>query len=217
MGRWSKQGCINSAREYDYLKTWIRERKTAYLAARDNGWLDKCTEHMPGKTEINEVWILEKCKASAAQYNTRGEWKKGELNAYNAARRNGWLDVCCEHMEAVLESWTLEKCREIAKKFKTRAEWHYKEHNSYKAAQKNGWLDECCIHMEEARCHVAKRDCIDAAIPYSSVDEFFKQENIYFRIAKENGWLPEIKGIFYERNARAWIEKNLGDSDGERP
>ncbi len=162
MGRWSKQGCINSAKDYDDLKTWIRERKTAYLAARDNGWIHDCTKHM---TDVLHT------------------------------------------------DWTLDLCAEKAKEFKTRRMWYCEEPNSYNAALKNGWLDACCSHMEKVKRSVTKQDCINAATPFSSVDDFFQHEHFYFKIAKKNGWLPEIKDIYYERNARAWIEKNLRGAD----
>ena len=73
MGRWSKQGCIKSAIKYNDLKTWIREKKTAYLAARDNGWLDECCTHMEldiSKTE----WTFDLCAELAKKFKTRHRW-----------------------------------------------------------------------------------------------------------------------------------------------
>lgn len=163
MGRWSKQGCIKSASEYSDLKTWIRERKTSYLAARDNGWLDECCTHMG--------------------------------------------------MDISNTEWTLDLCIERAKEFKSRRVWYCEDPNTYNAALKNGWLDESCVHMEEAKPSVTNQVCVDAAKPFSSIDEFYKNEHLHFKIAKENGWLPEIRDIIYGRNARSWIEKNLGGSD----
>ena len=38
-------------------------------------------------------WTLEACKADAAKYKTRNEWRKNS-NAYEKARREKWLDEC---------------------------------------------------------------------------------------------------------------------------
>jgi superfamily II DNA or RNA helicase len=46
----------------------------------------------------NGYWTLEKCKKSALSYNSRSEWSIKEPSAYIIALRNGWLDVCCQHM-----------------------------------------------------------------------------------------------------------------------
>jgi len=162
VGRWSERGCINSAQQYDDLKTWIQERKTAYLAARDNGWLDKCTDHMSLRYRAHS---RESCAESALRFKTQKEWFRGDRTAYDAAKR---LNI----------------------------------------------FKECSSHMAENRRSVSKADCISAANLYSSIDDFCKYENFYFKIARENHWLLEIKGIYYERNARAWIEKNLGSADG---
>lgn len=231
MGRWSKQGCINSSREYDYLKTWIQEKKTAYLAARDNGWLeeccahmserknkkwslDKCTEHMPDSKELTKVWTKEKCKEIASQYKYLKQWQVSNPSSYQAAKRNKWLDVCCEHMDILVERLTLDKCKKSALNHTALMDWRNADAAAYNAAQSNGWLSECCSHMAERRHSVSKAECTSAAEPYSSIDDFFKHEHFFYKIAKENRWLPEIKNIFYERNARAWIEKNLRGADG---
>ena len=68
-------------------------------------------------------WTIEKCKASAANYSTRGDWVRGDPKAYGAAQRNYWIDQCCTHMKAQRETWTLTKCKASAFKYETRSEW----------------------------------------------------------------------------------------------
>ncbi len=43
-------------------------------------------------------WNKQRCMADAKKYKTRGEWAKSNGSAYQAARRDGLLDECCEHM-----------------------------------------------------------------------------------------------------------------------
>ena len=76
-------------------------------------------------------WTLAKCKASATNYSTRSEWRKGDTKAYIVAQRKGWPVDCCEHMDRIREAWSLEKCKASAAKYNTREEW----------------IDACCEHM----------------------------------------------------------------------
>ena len=49
-------------------------------------------------TVSRNIWTLEACKRAAFACSTRGAWKKGNPSAYQAARRRGWLEECCAHM-----------------------------------------------------------------------------------------------------------------------
>ena len=141
MGRWSKQGCIKSAREYNDLKTWIREKKTSYLAARDNGWLDECCTHMEldiSKTE----WTFDLCAKEAKKFKTRSRWSYEEPNSYNAALKNGWLDECCFHMEEIKRSPTKQDCINAAKPYSSIDDFCKNEYFHFKIAKEKGWLPE---------------------------------------------------------------------------
>lgn len=146
MGRWSKQGCINSAREYNCLKTWIRERKTAYLAARDNGWLDECCEHMVIKTPKKE-WSSDKSKASARKHSNKVSWETHSGDACSYAIRNDGLDECCAHLKEIKHSVTKQDCINSAMPF-SRIEDFYKHENFYfRCAREQGWLPEIREHF----------------------------------------------------------------------
>lgn len=41
---------------------------------------------------------MESCVAAAQKFKSRGEWQNNDRNSYAAARRNKWLDICCQHM-----------------------------------------------------------------------------------------------------------------------
>lgn len=208
MGRWSKQGCIHSAREYSYLKTWIRERKTAYLAARDNGWLNECCAHM--SRYKRRKWTLEECLASACNYGSSKDWRVGEKEAYDAATINGWLERCTEHMVALKHH---ESNKESSAGPKLRLKTQIERSKNYgdvsEATKRKTSFEEYKSHIIENAGSVSKANCVSASKPYTSIDDFYKYEHFYFKIAKENGWLPSIKDIYYESNTKSWIETNL--------
>lgn len=43
-------------------------------------------------------WTFDRCKESALNFDTRKEFLKGSGGAYDASKRNGWLDTICSHM-----------------------------------------------------------------------------------------------------------------------
>lgn len=87
-------------------------------------------------------WTKKNCQIEASKYSSRGEFKLKSPLAYNACRRNGWLDELCNHMKYIKNYWSKEDCKIEASKYKLRD--HFKSGNSgaYGAAYRNGWLDE---------------------------------------------------------------------------
>lgn len=51
----------------------------------------------------------ENCAAEARKYTTRWAFYEGSRGAYYAAKRNGWLDDICGHMERGKNGFDLEK------------------------------------------------------------------------------------------------------------
>ena len=87
----------------------------------------------------------------ALKYKTKTEFSKGCSSALSAARRNGWVDEICSHMDETRKPagyWTLERCRKEALKYKTKTEFSKGCVSAYQAALRNGWLDEVCAHMK---------------------------------------------------------------------
>lgn len=94
-------------------------------------------------------WTLERCVESAAPFRTVGAWQAKSKGAYTAAHKNGWLPMCCAHMESVQKPggyWTLERCVEAAAPFQSIKEWRKKASAAYNSAYKNGWLPKCTSH-----------------------------------------------------------------------
>ncbi len=58
-------------------------------------------------------WTKSELLLDAAKYNSRIEWKRESNSAWAAARKNGWLDEACGHMQ-VLRRKTLTKAEVLA-------------------------------------------------------------------------------------------------------
>jgi superfamily II DNA or RNA helicase len=96
---WSKEKCIESAKKYQTKGEWIKYDKKAYQAARHNNWLDDCYFHLSNKIKSSGYWTKEKCLKEAKKYKLRNDFKNYSGGAYQAARKNGWLDEICQHMK----------------------------------------------------------------------------------------------------------------------
>jgi hypothetical protein len=143
---WTLEKCQEDALNYRNIKQW-RNSSAGYYAAYRNGWIKFCRKHMKRPGVI--YWTLEKCKDSALKHKNKKSWMLENAGAYDAARRNGWLILCCTHMirNKPKGYWTLERCQEDALKYKSRSEWQSYSHG-YTVALLHGWLDKCCIHMK---------------------------------------------------------------------
>ena len=99
----------------------------------------------------NGYWTKEKCQEEALKSNTKKEFMKNSVSAYNAAKKNGWLDEISQHFIELRKPngyWTKEKCQEEALKYKTKIEFRTKNISAYDISYRNGWLDDICKHMK---------------------------------------------------------------------
>jgi hypothetical protein len=98
-GYWTLERCKASAKPHPNSKAWKKAEQGAYDAAQRNGWLPECCVNMEKRnTKPSGYWTLERCKASAKPHPNKKAWEKAEQGAYDAAKRNGWLELCCAHM-----------------------------------------------------------------------------------------------------------------------
>lgn len=133
------------------------------------------------------VWSLEKCLASARNYNSIVEWKTNNSGAYRAALRHGWKDECVKYF-----SWTLEKCIDEAKKHKNITDWRINGGKSYKAALRHGWKDEIKIKIFQYKTknknYWTYEKCKEEALKYTTKSEWRKNSGVSYSKTLKNGW-----------------------------
>ena len=149
---WTKEDCIQDARQYSKRGHWHDVSTSAYKAALKNGWLDEATSHMEKVARWDKENILEEAK----RYQTATEWRTESPKSYNAAALRGILPECTQHMGGRRKTgkpivWTKEKCIEKASEFSKIHDWWLKSPTSLQAAKKYGWFDECVQHIDKGR------------------------------------------------------------------
>lgn len=100
-GYWTKEKCLEEANKYYTRNSFNISSKAAYAAAYKNGWLDDICKHMTSLIKPIGFWSFEICKVEALKYNTKKEFREKANGAYDAAKRNNWIDDICEHMEVI--------------------------------------------------------------------------------------------------------------------
>lgn len=98
---WAPESCAEDAAKYSSRREWSLKGSGAYNAAIRLGCLDACCAHMDSPHKPRGYWTLERCMADAARYSSRIDWQSASRPAYSAAKRKGWIDQCCKHMEAL--------------------------------------------------------------------------------------------------------------------
>lgn len=117
--KWTFKACMADAQKYEYSADWERESRGAHHAAQRNGWLKECRKHMKELTKPKKFYTKAECKRIASKYGKRGEWRKGQPYSWGKARKMGWLDECCKHMEPSRTGRKQIVCVETREKFES--------------------------------------------------------------------------------------------------
>lgn len=150
---------------------------------------------------VREFWDLEKCIQSSSPHNTKSEWRKNCPQAYQAAKRNKWIDLCCGHMSNKYSSWSLERCLAESARFSRKIDWMKGSRNSYAAALAHGWTQQCSIHMQTRELPTLER-CKATAAGYQQVQDWLKASPSTYYSARKHGWLEECYSHMKRR--RKW-------------
>ena len=193
MGYWTLERCKTEALKYATRSEFIKGSAGAFSFLKKKGWLDECCVHMNTKNvKPQGYWTKERCKEEALKYDTRVDWITKNSPSYSSARKNGWLDECCEHMGDKRNKhkgyWTLERCKEDALKYSSRSEWD-KNSGGYQIANKNRWIDKCCEHMVKHKWCI--ESCHVEALKYTSRKEWKNNDSSSYSTASQKGWIGE--------------------------
>lgn len=90
--------------------------------------------------------------ASAMQYSSITDWKKGSSGAYSRSLKMGWKDEAVMHMKRRINPsgyWTKDRVIESARPFKTQVAWKNSFGGSWSKAVKMNWVQEATAHMKQ--------------------------------------------------------------------
>jgi len=149
-GYWTKDMCTKEALKYNIRLDFSLNSSSAYSIANKNNWLDEICQHMSLLSKPKYYWTKENCQEESLKYSNRTDFKNKSCSAYNAAHKNMWLDIICQHMVEKKKPnryWTLENCKSEALKYDFRSEFRKKSNHVYNISRDSGFMDEICSHM----------------------------------------------------------------------
>lgn len=138
-------------------------------------------------------WNFENVKREALKFKTRTQFAHGSSAAYTAAKRAGWLENVCRHMEILWQKkWNFQAVLAEASKYKTRNEFRQSCTSAYCAARNKGWLDDVCTNMVDGRVIWTKKAVAEEAKRYSARTDFAAGSGSAYHAASKNGWREDV-------------------------
>ena len=99
-GYWNNlENCKHEALKYSTKSDWQKNSPISYRWASKNKWIEECASNMNSERKPNHYWTLELCKEEANKFKTKVEWRLTSRASFSKANKEGWLAICCEHME----------------------------------------------------------------------------------------------------------------------
>jgi len=142
-----KDNVINESKQFKSRTEFKKKSQSAYNSAIKNKWINEMAwldvnnmKHQKGYWKNKENMMNE-----AKKYSTKEEFQKGNLAAFLAAHRYGfieemdWLVKQKQHKKGY---WTYKHIEEEAVKYSTKTEFFKKNQTAYRAALKLGIIDD---------------------------------------------------------------------------
>lgn len=142
-----------------------------------------------------EPWTLEQCQESAKKSTGRGEWSVNHHVAYEAARKNGWLNLCLPKSKTRLEDLTLEQARVLAAPFNSRRQFQMAHSGEYQKAKRMKWLEEITAHYTGCKKpdnYWTMDRCREEALRQGSVKAFKRNAGSAYQKCSEMQWGAEV-------------------------
>lgn len=151
-GYWKdKKNVITESKKYTNRTDFKVGSQNAYNSAREYKWLDEMywLANNHGKHPKGYWKNKENMMSEAMKYSTKDEFKRGNLTAFLAAYKYGYIDDMVwlikqkQHKNGY---WTYERIEQEALKYNTKTEFFKGNQTAYKAALKLGIIDDFFIN-----------------------------------------------------------------------
>lgn len=147
----NKDHVIEESKKYSNRTEFKKNSQNAYNSALKNNWIDEMVwlDRVDGKQQKGYWKNRENMMCEARKYATKEEFKKGNLTAFLAAYKYGYIDEMwwlVKQKQHKKGYWTYDKIEEEAFKYNTKTEFFHGNQTAYKAALKLGIIDEFFIN-----------------------------------------------------------------------
>lgn len=150
-GYWGKkENVLNEAKKYISRTEFKNKSQVAYNSAIKNKWINEMVWLDANNTKRPKGYWKNKenMMEEARKYSTKKEFQKGNLTAFLAAYRYGFIDDMdwlVKQKQHKKNYWTYENIEKEAIKYETKTEFFQKNQTAYRAALKLGIIDDFFI------------------------------------------------------------------------
>ena len=154
-------------------------------------------------------WTEEHCKEVALLCKSNGELQRKFSGAYNAARKNGWMNsYTWFEKKKDKKNYTKEQCKEIALKYNTLKDFRINEPYAYNRCIDKKWLKDFTWLKHKDTITWTPELCIEIAKKCKTRTEFHNNCGGAWNAAKRFGCLDEIMKILpesvYHKMTQVW-------------
>ena len=188
--KYTKSKCGEESSKYTDYKVFKKEKRGYCWAIMRNKWYDLIS-HMDGKAF--KFRTKDDLHRISLRYSNRLEFKRKEHKHYELARKKGWLDDICSHMDLNYKKpsgwWNYERCEEESKKYKNRSEFSIHSTSAYKLSNMSGWIDMFYpilkINWTYEKMEEVSKKC-------KNKSEFKKKYQHGYNLCRKNKWLDNL-------------------------
>lgn len=194
---------------YDYSKVeYVNNKTNVCIICPEHGeFLQTPNSHLEGKgcrscfyeNGIVPKWNKVSCYKEALNYKSRSEFFKKNGSAYNAAKKNGWLDDYIWFEVLRRKRWTYDSCYVEAKKYKSLIEFRKNSNGAYTRALRNKWLSDYTWLQGSKHQNWTYEECLEIAKKYHTKKEFLQNNHFAYHAAQRNHWIDDFTWLTDDR------------------
>ena len=97
---WTFEKCKDEALKYEYKADFRKKSGSAYVIAKNKGWLKSISTHFKKVKNTDGYWNnKELCMETAKLFDNRTEFNEKSKGCFDACKRYGWLEEAYSHMK----------------------------------------------------------------------------------------------------------------------
>jgi predicted GIY-YIG superfamily endonuclease len=138
-------------------------------------------------------WTKKMIEDIASNYEYLNDFRISEWNAYNAAKRNGWLPEIVSKLKRKHKDWTFDELKKISEKYNKPLDFKMNDKQAYDAAVRRGWISDLTKNMTGGQGKSLTKDEIQKiAYEYPSRRAFELGNKSAYTQAQRKGWLSDV-------------------------
>jgi hypothetical protein len=148
-------------------------------------------EHTREIGEQRENWPIDKLRSITLQYDNLKDFRKDNINAYNALKRKGLFDEFTSHMDKP-NTYSDEDVENEAHKYDTIKDFREKSPNMYGIAKKRGLMPKFRKFLESKITNWTDAMIKKEAKKYQTLQDFYTNSPSAYKIAQYRDMLDKI-------------------------